>query len=101
MVGKSGSSGRLSLRTLNKENKGKKEEIIDVDKLKKMKQEKVSAWTMKGLINVIRSFGLSTTSYESDDEEESEKKDKEITTEWEARAAAYQIFRNVAKPGNK
>ncbi|KAJ1439896.1 Mechanosensitive ion channel MscS [Sesbania bispinosa] len=104
-VGKTSSSGRLSFKTLirDKENEGKKEQVIDVDKLKKMKQEKVSAWTMRGLINVIRSSGLSTISYtpESVDEDESDQKDNEITSEWEAKAAAYRIFRNVAKPGNK
>ncbi|XP_057430852.1 mechanosensitive ion channel protein 10-like [Lotus japonicus] len=104
-VGKSSSSGRLSFKTMVRENKneGKKEQVIDVDRLKKMKQEKVSAWTMKGLINVIRSSGLSTISYTpgSVDEDESDQIDNEITSEWEAKAAAYRIFKNVAKPGNK
>ncbi|KAG4946563.1 hypothetical protein AAZX31_15G168000 [Glycine max] len=102
-VGKTSSSGQLSFKTMINENEGKEEQVIDVDKLKKMKQEKVSAWTMKGLIDVIRSSGLSTISYtpESADEDESDQKDNEITSEWEAKAAAYRIFRNVAKPGNK
>ncbi|KAL2327245.1 hypothetical protein Fmac_020672 [Flemingia macrophylla] len=102
-LGGTTSSGRLSFKTATNENAGETEEVIDVDKLKKMKQEKVSAWTMKGLINVIRSSGLSTMSYTPDsaDEDESDQKDIEITSEWEAKAAAYQIFRNVAKPGNK
>ncbi|XP_057438307.1 mechanosensitive ion channel protein 10-like [Lotus japonicus] len=104
-VGKTSSSGRLSFRTLIRDNKneGKKEQVIDVDRLKKMKQEKVSAWTMKGLINVIRSSGLSTISYTPGSfyEDESDQKDNEICSEWEAKAAAYRIFRNVAKPGNK
>ncbi|KAI4344579.1 hypothetical protein L6164_011787 [Bauhinia variegata] len=102
MVGKTASAGQLSFRT-NRDNEGSKEEVIDVDKLKKMKQEKVSAWTMKGLINVIRSSGLSTISNTlvSFDEDEGEQNDKEITSEWEAKAAAYRIFQNVAKPGNK
>ncbi|XP_004513470.1 mechanosensitive ion channel protein 10-like [Cicer arietinum] len=105
-VGKSSpSSRRLSFKTMVREDekKGKKEQVIDVDKLKKMKQEKVSAWTMKGLITVIRSSGLSTISYtpESIYEEEIDQRDNEITSEWEAKAAAYRIFRNVAKPGSK
>ncbi|XP_022960737.1 mechanosensitive ion channel protein 10-like [Cucurbita moschata] len=105
-VGGAASSGQLSFRHLKKERDGGnegKEEVIDVDKLKKMKQEKVSAWTMRGLINVIRSSGLSTISntIENFKEEEGEQKDKEINSEWEASAAAYQIFRNVAKPGSK
>ncbi|XP_058723224.1 mechanosensitive ion channel protein 10-like [Vicia villosa] len=107
MVGKSSSRGRISFQTLVRDNekKGKKEQaqVIDVEKLKKMKQKKVSAWTMKGLVDVIRSSGLSTISYtpESIYEEESDAKDSEITSEWEAKAAAYRIFRNVAKPGSK
>ncbi|KAI5445546.1 mechanosensitive ion channel protein 10 [Lathyrus oleraceus] len=105
MVGKSSSSGRLSFKMLVRDNekKGTKEQVIDVEKLKKMKQKKVSAWTMKGLVDVIKSSGLSTISYtpESIYEEESDQKDNEITSEWEAKAAAYRIFRNVAKPGSK
>ncbi|KAI5320125.1 hypothetical protein L3X38_039833 [Prunus dulcis] len=68
-----------------------------------MKQDKVSAWTMKGLINVVRSSGLSTISntLESIDEEEGEQTNKEITSEWEAKAVAYDIFLNVAKRGSK
>lgn len=92
--------GQLSFTNTNKRNEEKKEEVIDVDKLKKMKHGKISAWTMKGLINVISGSGLSTLSNNLDqsDEEDGEKKDEEITSEWEARAAAYKIFRNVAKP---
>ena len=69
-----------------------------------MKQEKISAWTMKGLINVIRSFGLSTISNSLDnfdDDDDGEQKDEEITSEWQAKAAAYGIFNNVAKLGSK
>ncbi|MED6173978.1 hypothetical protein PIB30_064684 [Stylosanthes scabra] len=102
-VGKSSSSGRLSLKTMVRENgnQEKKEEVIDVDKLKKMKQEKVSALTMKGLINVIKSSGLTTIVPQSLDEDENEQVDSEITSELEAKAAAYRIFSNVAKPGSK
>ncbi|XP_062091117.1 mechanosensitive ion channel protein 10-like [Humulus lupulus] len=105
-VGRTPSTGQLSFRNLKKE-KGEekqmgKEEVIDVEKLKKMKSEKVSAWTMKGLINVIRVTGLSTISNTLEDhEDEDEKLDKEIDSEWEAKAAAYRIFENVAKSGNK
>ncbi|GKV17889.1 hypothetical protein SLEP1_g28344 [Rubroshorea leprosula] len=102
-VGSTTSSGRLSFKNLEKQKDGKKEEVIDVEKLKKMTQEKVSAWTMKGLMNVISGSGLSTISNELEDvaDEEDEQKDKEITSEWEAKAAAYRIFRNVAKAGSK
>ncbi|KAJ0031521.1 hypothetical protein Pint_13465 [Pistacia integerrima] len=102
-VGRSNAPGQLSFMSIRKENKQQNEEVIDVEKLKKMKQEKVSAWTMKGLINVISGSGLSTISNALDnyEDEEAEQKDKEITSEWEAKAAAYQIFRNVAKPRSK
>ncbi|KAJ0090608.1 hypothetical protein Patl1_13550 [Pistacia atlantica] len=102
-VGRSNAPGQLSFMSIRKENKQQNEEVIDVEKLKKMKQEKVSAWTMKGLINVISGSGLSTISNALDnyEDEEGEQKDKEITSEWEAKAAAYQIFRNVAKPRSK
>ncbi|KAJ4708804.1 Mechanosensitive ion channel protein [Melia azedarach] len=102
-VGTENTAGQLSFKNLKNENKEKKEEVIDVEKLKKMKQEKISAWTMKGLINVISGSGLSTISnrLETYADKEGEKKDKEITSEWEAKAAAYQIFGNVAKPGSK
>ncbi|RWW47550.1 hypothetical protein BHE74_00046438 [Ensete ventricosum] len=106
-VGDARVTSHLSFRSTGKQKgKGKGGEgigVIDVRKLKRMGHEKVSAWTMKGLINVIRGTGLSTisSSIESFDEEESEQEDKEITSEWEAKAAAFQIFENVAKPGYK
>ncbi|WOL08848.1 mechanosensitive ion channel protein 10-like isoform X1 [Canna indica] len=106
-VGGVKSSSQLSFRSTGK-GKGKcKEEkeleVIDVGKLHNMRQEKVSAWTLKGLINVIRSSGLSTISntIENFDEEGAEQMDQEITNEWEAKTAAYRIFKNVAKPGYK
>lgn len=102
-VGRATTPGHLSFSNLEKQRKDKKEEVIDVQKLKKMRQEKVSAWTMKGLINVISGSGLSTVSNALDSfgGEESEQKDEEITSEWEAKLAAYRIFRNVAKHGSK
>ncbi|XP_027942521.1 mechanosensitive ion channel protein 10-like [Vigna unguiculata] len=99
-VGTTSNTDQLSYKTMVNKKEGEKGQVIDVDKLKKMKQEKVSPLTMKGLINVIRSSGLSTISY-AQDEDENEQKDNEINSEWEAKAAAYRIFRNVAKPGHK
>ncbi|XVF35105.1 hypothetical protein REPUB_Repub18cG0115900 [Reevesia pubescens] len=102
-VGSSTSIGQLSFKNLIKDKGGEKQEVVDIHRLKKMKQEKVSAWTMKGLIDVISGSGLSTIAnyIEDVDDEENEQKDKEITSEWEAKAAAYRIFKNVAKPGSK
>ncbi|PWZ17952.1 Mechanosensitive ion channel protein 10 [Zea mays] len=102
-VGREGSGlGRVSIGRA-KEDKGVPE-VIDVVKLRRMSQEKVSAWTMRGLITAIRSSRLSTISntIESfDDVDGMEQKDKEINSEWEAKAAAYAIFKNVAKPSYK
>ncbi|KAH7519258.1 mechanosensitive ion channel protein 10 [Ziziphus jujuba] len=99
-VGSTASTGQLSFRNFKEKDENKqagKEEVIDIEKLKKMKQEKVSAWTMKGLISVINSSGLTTLV----DDDEDEPKDEQITSEWEAKAAAYRIFQNVAKPHSK
>jgi hypothetical protein len=94
-------SGRVSLRA--QEEKGTPE-VIDVAKLRAMKQEKISAWTMTGLITAIRSSKLSTISQsiESFDQfDDTEQKDKEINSEWQAKVAANAIFKNVARPGYK
>ncbi|XP_057506792.1 mechanosensitive ion channel protein 10-like [Actinidia eriantha] len=95
-------SGRLSFKNPKKDKEGKKEEV-NVEKLQKMKQETISAWTMRGLIQVIQGSGLYTISNALEDcvDDEGEQKDKEITNEWEAKAAAYRIFQNVARPGHK
>ncbi|KAL6861850.1 hypothetical protein ACP4OV_017550 [Aristida adscensionis] len=101
-VGREGSGlGRVSFSRA-KEEKGVPE-VIDVAKLRRMSQEKVSAWTMKGLMMAIRSSRLSTISHtiESFDDIGMEQKDREINSEWEAKAAAYAIFKNVARPGYK
>ncbi|KAK4598981.1 hypothetical protein RGQ29_009179 [Quercus rubra] len=106
-VGRSPSTGQLSFRsTKNKKNSkgGKEKEVIDMAKLHKMKQEKVSAWTMKVLVDAVMSSGLSTISNaldESVDDGGGEQMDKEITNEMEATAAAYHIFMNVAESGSK
>ncbi|XP_015571684.2 mechanosensitive ion channel protein 10 [Ricinus communis] len=93
--------GHLTFNSFKKQNEDKKEEVIDVDKLKRMKHEKVSAWTMKGLVSVVTGTGLSTLSNTLDESDEEEGEQSEITSEWEAKAAAYKIFKNVAKPGSK
>ncbi|CAL5360310.1 unnamed protein product [Camellia sinensis] len=98
------SIGQLSFKNMKKGNHVQKEGMIDIEKLHKMKQEKISAWTMKGLIKAIRGSGLFTISNaldESVDDEGVEQKDKEFTSELEAKDAAYRIFKNVAKPGCK
>ncbi|PIN02392.1 putative mechanosensitive ion channel [Handroanthus impetiginosus] len=72
---------------------------IDIEKLKKLSmQSTASAWTMKRLVNYVRSFGLTTISKTIDGFGQTE---SEITSEWEARNCAKMIFKNVAKPGAK
>ncbi|GMY28932.1 mechanosensitive ion channel protein 10 [Fagus crenata] len=106
-VGRSPSTGQLSFRSSKNKKKskgGKEKEVIDMAKLHKMKQEKVSAWTMKMLVDAVMSSGLSTISNaldESVDDGSGEQTDKEITNEMEAIAAAYHIFMNVAEAGSK
>ncbi|XP_020110463.1 mechanosensitive ion channel protein 10-like isoform X1 [Ananas comosus] len=104
-VGREKSTGQLSFRSTGKGKAkgGEEQAVIDVGKLHKMDQEKVSAWTMRGLINVIRTSELTTISntIENFDEEGWKQKDREINSEWEAKAAAYRIFKNVAKPDHK
>lgn len=102
MVGREPAAGQLSFRSTKGKNV-KDKKVIDIGKVYKMKQEKVSAWTMKVLVDAISSSGLSTLSNTLDEVEVegAEHKDKEITNEMEATCAAYHIFRNVAKPGCK
>ena len=77
--------------------------MIDMGKVHKMKREKVSAWTMRVLVEAVRTSGLSTISDTLDQTaaygDGKEKGDRgEITSEMEALAAAYHVFRNVAQP---
>nr|KYP45590.1 Uncharacterized protein At5g12080 family [Cajanus cajan] len=75
---------------------------IDIAKLHQMKQEKVSSWTMKVLVDAMTNSGLSTISTalnESFHDAENEQTDKQITNEMEATAAAHYIFRNIVAPG--
>ncbi|KAJ1382289.1 Mechanosensitive ion channel MscS [Sesbania bispinosa] len=100
-VGGSQSIGHFSFRSTTGKG-GTKKEVIDMAKLHKMKQEKVSAWTMKMLVDAVTNSRLSTISNSLDEsfyDGENEQTDKEITNEMEATAAAYYIFRNVAAPG--
>ncbi|KAL3650728.1 hypothetical protein CASFOL_007131 [Castilleja foliolosa] len=95
------------IKKKNKEGKEKEEkekQVIDINKLHQMKQDKVSASTMKMLVDVISNSGLTTLSNaigESVYGGANAQMDKEINNEEEAIAAAYHIFRNVAQPGCK
>lgn len=100
-VGRSPSIGQVSFRS-TKGKKGTKKEVINMATFHKMKREKVSAWTMKILVDAVTNSRLSTVSNvidESFDDGGLEQTDKEITNEMEATAAAYKIFKNVSAPG--
>ncbi|CAK8562013.1 unnamed protein product [Lathyrus sativus] len=72
---------------------------IDMEKLRKLSMESSgSVWSVKRLVNYVRSSGLSTISRTVD---EFGNKESEISSEWEARSCAQKIFNNVAKPGAK
>ncbi|KAG2279659.1 hypothetical protein Bca52824_050879 [Brassica carinata] len=80
----------------------KEKKVIDMGKVHKMKREKVSAWTMRVLVEAVRTSGLSTISDTLDEQAHGDGKEQadrgEITSEMEALAAAYHVFRNVAQP---
>ncbi|KAK1370626.1 Mechanosensitive ion channel protein [Heracleum sosnowskyi] len=107
MLGRTNSASQFSFRSTKKGKplkEGTKKAVIDMNKLYQMKQEKVSAWTMKMLVDVISNSGLSTISSSLDESDyygNNEQVDKEITNEMEAFAAAYHIYRNVSQPGSK
>ncbi|XP_073139276.1 mechanosensitive ion channel protein 10-like isoform X2 [Henckelia pumila] len=108
MLGRTNSNVTQFSFRVSKKGKGGKEkkekEVIDMSKLHRMKQEKVSAWTVKMLVDVISNSGLTTLSNAIDEsayDGGNEQADKEITNEEEAIAAAYHIFWNVAPAGSK
>ncbi|CAH8288720.1 unnamed protein product [Eruca vesicaria subsp. sativa] len=98
-IGHEPSTGHLSFTSTNGTVKEKK--VLDMGKVHKMKREKVSAWTMRVLMEAVGASGLSTISNTLDEvTHRKEKTDKEITNEMEAVAAAYDIFKNVAQPNS-
>ncbi|KAF9666667.1 hypothetical protein SADUNF_Sadunf16G0252600 [Salix dunnii] len=77
-------------------------EGITIDHLHKLNPKNVSAWNMKRLMNIIRHGALSTLDEQihnsNHGDEESATK---IRSEFEARAAARNIFTNVARQGSR
>ena len=100
--GRSRYGGQLNLERRTKGD-GVKEDVINMGKLHNMNREKVSGWTMKRLIKVIRRTNLSTISIAANfgDDHDIGKQYEDITSEWEAKLAAVKIFHNIAKPGCK
>lgn len=72
---------------------------ISVQHLHKMNRKNVSAWNMKRLINLVKYQGVTTISQTLDEDVAGEGMDTEIRSEWQAKAAAKEIFNNVARPG--
>ncbi|KAJ0260829.1 Mechanosensitive ion channel protein 10 [Hirschfeldia incana] len=102
-VGREPSTGHLSFASVVKKGEVKEKKVIDMGKVHKMKREKVSAWTMRVLMEAVRTSGLSTISDTLDQQTaygdgKGQGDRGEITSEMEALAAAYHVFRNVAQP---
>ncbi|GLU10113.1 hypothetical protein SLE2022_269350 [Rubroshorea leprosula] len=66
--------------------------------LKNMKEEKASAWTMKGFIDIISGSKLS---FAEDEDNDHRKKDKKITSELQVKQAAKKLFKKLAKSDHK
>ncbi|ESQ46435.1 hypothetical protein EUTSA_v10000065mg [Eutrema salsugineum] len=98
-VGQEPSTGHLSF-TSTEDGSVRGKKVLDMGKVHKMKQEKVSALTMRVLIEAVGGSGLSTISNTLDECHNEKKTNKEITNEMEAVAAAYDIFNNVAHPNH-
>ncbi|XP_030441335.2 mechanosensitive ion channel protein 10-like [Syzygium oleosum] len=99
-------SSRFSMRlSLKKYIKGaaRKFEEVNIEKLRKIKPDKISAWTMRRLINIVSGSELSTLtgSLDNIEDNEAEQQEKDITDEQEAKTAASAIFKNVAKLESK
>ncbi|CAH2072356.1 unnamed protein product [Thlaspi arvense] len=100
-VGREPSTGHLSFTSTKNDGTVRGKKVLDMGKVHKMKQEKVSAWTMRVLIEAVGASGLSTISNTLDEcSHGKDRTDKEITNDMEAVAAAYDIFNNVAQPNS-
>ncbi|KAK3438770.1 hypothetical protein EUGRSUZ_C03567 [Eucalyptus grandis] len=71
---------------------------VNIEKVRRMKPDEVSAWMTKNLIKIIKRWELSTL---TDSLGEAQQQDKEITDEQKAKDAAKAIFKNVAKSGSQ
>ncbi|KAK0600727.1 hypothetical protein LWI29_017879 [Acer saccharum] len=75
----------------------KEDDAITVDHLNKLNLKNVSAWNMKKLINIIRHGALSTLAEQIQDSTLEDESTTQIRTEYEAKAAATKIFKNVGR----
>ncbi|TXG66663.1 hypothetical protein EZV62_007938 [Acer yangbiense] len=75
----------------------KEDDAITIDHLNKLNPKNVSAWNMKKLINIIRHGALSTLAEQIQDSTLEDESTTQIRTEYEAKAAATKILKNVGR----
>ncbi|CAM6025504.1 unnamed protein product [Sphagnum balticum] len=86
---------------------GVDEKGISMRNLAKLNRRNVSAWNMKRLINLVKHTGVATLTHNIEDNlmeadgNVGDQSNREINSEWQAKVAAKQIFKNVARPGRK
>lgn len=86
---------------------GVDEKGISMQNLAKLNRRNVSAWNMKRLINLVKHTGVATLTHNIEDNlmeadgNVGDQSNREINSEWQAKVAAKQIFKNVARPGRK
>ncbi|KAH7543972.1 hypothetical protein ACOSQ2_031415 [Xanthoceras sorbifolium] len=74
----------------------KEVDAITIGHLHKLNPKNVSAWKMKRLINIVRHVALSTLAEQIQDSTQEDESATQIKSEYEAKAAAIKIFKNVA-----
>ena len=97
-----GKSGMLRPKSQQLVSDGCQEEGISIDHLQRWNQNNISAWNMKRLVNLVRYRGIYTIANIIDESvaavSQDDAQDMEIQSEWQAKAAAKKIFKNVAMP---
>ncbi|URE27363.1 Mechanosensitive ion channel [Musa troglodytarum] len=77
------------------------EEGITIDELHKLNPKNISAWRMKKLVRIVRRGTLTTLDEQALQGSGEDDSLMQIRSEYEAKAAARNIFKNVARPGAK
>jgi hypothetical protein len=95
----SGLGGGRADDDYNSKNKNKKCETISIEELNKFSRKNISAWNMKRLVKLVKHTGVVTLADNIHDDVNNG--ETEVNSEWQAKIAAKQIFKNVAKPGCK
>jgi hypothetical protein len=101
VAGKSGMLWPKSQQLVNQDD----DQGISIDHLQRLNQNNISAWNMKRLVNLVRYRGIYTLAHIIDESAaaasggDDDAQDVEIQSEWQVKAAAKKIFKNVAMPG--